>query len=287
MWLWSRNRRPRPRRRAWRRRISRAPATTGAGPGKHAVSCRCRGQRHAASGSGSGRRRRPDRPATGWLPDRHRCGRGRDGWPRARMARRRRGVRRRARQHAQQQRVAGQRFGTGDGLRIERQHIPGQDGVVEHRLRKFDSPAGRNSRAASAATEDQVEHLPGAAGVAQRRAVMDFTGIDGDDLPGLGLHLAASAVRACAPWRITPMPNCSCEWRAKVQSLRAATACTPARALRCMRNWLAGMERAAGRQGTQGLQYRAARGRTASARANRAGRRQRRRPDGPQRRPCV
>ena len=24
---------------------------------------------------------------------------------------------------------------------------------------------------------------------------MDFTGIDGDDLPGLGLHLAASAVR--------------------------------------------------------------------------------------------
>ncbi len=45
----------------------------------------------------------------------------------------------------------------------------------------------------------------------------------------------------CAPWRITPMPYWSCVCRAKARPLRAATACTPARALRDMTNWLAGM----------------------------------------------
>ena len=163
---------------------------------------------------------------------------------------------------------------------------PGQDGVVEHRLRKFEF-AGRQELAGRFGGDRgiQVEHLPGAAGVAQRRAVMDFTGIDGDDLPGLGLHLAASAVRGLRA--MADHADAELFVRVACEGPVAArgTACTPARALRCMRNWLAGMERAAGRQGTRAcsIARRAAHGkRPGGPRRLPAAR-----PDGPQRRPCV
>ena len=179
----------------------------------------------------------------------------------------------RARQHAQQQRRK-PALRHWRWLAHRAPAHPARTGSSNTGCGNSNSPAGRNSRFGGD-RGIQVEHLPGAAGVAQRRAVMDFTGIDGDDLPAWACTWPRPLCEACAPWRITPMPNCSCEWRAKVRSLRghglhAGQGAALHEELAC------GHGTGRRKAGTRGLQYRAARGRTASARAGRVGWRRRR-----------
>ena len=100
---------------------------------------------------------------------------------------------------------------------------------------------------------------------------MDFTGIDGDDLPGLGLHLAASAVRGLramadhADAELFVRVACEGPVAARGHGLHAGQGAALHEELAC------GHGTGRRKAGNAGLQYRAARGRTASARAGRVG----------------